>query len=179
MLFNSSNDRIKKRIRNANNLFDTFEREASLREFLNLQQEFPENTDILFALAVVQNSMRQQVLAIETFKCILRINSSHQDTLSILPTVIYEYGVRLKESGDIDLARQYFLDFIGLDNGNKIDLANGYKELALIEESFGNADKAKKYIRTAMDIVSSLEESEYLSNYKDYYKEIDERINGG
>ena len=177
MFLNNSKAKIKTRIKKANALFDNFKREESLQEFLKLQREFPENTDVLFALGVIQNSTKQQVLAIETFKGILKINGNHEDTLLILPVVIYEYAIRLKENGDKELARQYFLDFVGFDNGNKMDLANGYKELALVEEFFGNKNEAIKYIRKALDIVSNLEESEYAKSYKEYYEEIDERLN--
>ena len=155
MFFHNSNDKIKKRIARANKLFDNFKRDEALRAILILRQEFPENCDVLFALAVFQNSTRQKALAIETFKSILKINGSHQDTLLILPTVIYEY------------------DF---ENGNKIDLANGYKELALVEESLGNIPEARKFISKTLQLVSGLDRSEDSEDYLNECTAIEVRL---
>ncbi|MFT3679061.1 MAG: hypothetical protein QM791_02240 [Ferruginibacter sp.] len=175
MFFDNSEAKIKKRIKKANALFDNFKREESVQEFLKLQQEFPKNTDIMFAFAVVQNSMRQEALAIDTLKNILKINESHTDTLLILPAVIYEYAVRLSETGEKESARNYLLDFIALENENKADLANGYKELAVIEESMGNIDDAKKFIETAI-FINHKDKDAYSGTYSDYFKEILNRL---
>ncbi|MEO6718839.1 MAG: hypothetical protein ABIN67_00695 [Ferruginibacter sp.] len=150
MLFNRKKNVIEERIEEANALFDEFKPEDAYQAFIKLENEYPDNVNVLFAVAVAQNSTRRQKLAIETLKKILTIDKTHEDTLCILPTVTYEYAVQLSENDEKRLAKDYLLDFIKYDNGNKVDLACGYKELASIEESFGNIEKAKEYLKIAL-----------------------------
>jgi tetratricopeptide (TPR) repeat protein len=168
---------IVKRINQANALFDTGNRKQAFEEFKNLQQEFPDNPEILFGLAILQNSVREHHSAIETLKSVLKIDRNHKSAKCILPTIIYEYAVQLAETGENELAKKYLRDFISLDNGNKADLANGYKELAIVEENLGNIREAKKFIEKAIEISSKNVRSNHSESYSTYYTEVLIRLN--
>ena len=177
MFFKKGKDSISKRIDKANAMFDIFKRDKAFEEFSNLQKEFPDNLDVQFGLAILYNSSRQQDLAIDILKRILTIDNKHESTKCVLPTIIYEYAIQLSESGKKELARKYLVDFIELENDNKVDLANGYKELAVVEKSLGNKVDAKKFIEKAIEInASNKNEADSKTNSK-YYREILDSFN--
>ena len=177
MFFKKKKDLVARQIDKANLLFEKGESDSAFQIFSTLQKDFPENTDVLFGLAILQNSTRQHNLAINTLKHILSRNSDHESTKTVLPSIIYEYAVQLSEGGKKELARQYLLDFIDLENDNKADLANGYKELAVVEESLGNMSDAKKFI-TAAIALNAKNKDDYAKSRSKYFKEIIDRLNG-
>jgi tetratricopeptide (TPR) repeat protein len=178
MFFKKKKDSITKRIDKANALFDNFKKNQAFEEFSNLQKEFPDNPDVLFGLAILHNSSGQKELTINILKRILIINNKHESTIRILPTLIYEYAVQLSETGKKELSKKYLLEFIELDNGNKADLANGYKELAKVEESLGNISNAKNFIEKAIEINGSNKKDEYSETNSKYFRDIFDRLNG-
>jgi tetratricopeptide (TPR) repeat protein len=178
MLFKKRKYEITKRIDKANALFDTFKRNEAFEEFFKLAKEFPDNSDVLFGLAILYNSSRQEELAIDILKRILILDNKHESTKCVLPTLIYEYAVQLSETGKKELAIKYLLDFIELDNNNKSDLANGYKELAIIEESLGNKANAKNFIEKAIDVNASNKNDECSETNLQYFRDILDRLNG-
>lgn len=178
MFFKKKKDTLSKRIDKANKLFDSGKKNEAFEEFSRMQNEFPDNADVLFGFAILQNSIREQASAIDILKKILLLNNRHDPTKCVLPSIIYEYAVQLSETGRKELARQYLLDFISLDNDNKSDLANGYKELAVIEESLGNINAGKNFIKKATEINEGNKLSDYYKSYAEYYQEILDRLNG-
>ncbi|NCC24662.1 MAG: tetratricopeptide repeat protein [Deltaproteobacteria bacterium] len=124
------------------------------------EKQWPEDTDILFALGSMQDRAGNKVLALEYMERIIRLDSNHADALNYL-------GYTLADAGQ-DLDRALIL----IQGAVKIEPTNGYyiDSLAWVYYRMGNLDQAWIEIQRA---VEQVEDDPVIW---EHYAEIAERI---